>query len=330
MPIARDSLRRTKVVVLRPLGLGDFLAGVPAYRGIRRHFPTAQILLACPAYLRDLAALTDLFDGVVATQPLTTLSDELADADVAIDLHGRGPESMRILLAARPRRLVAFRESSIPRTANMATWRAGEHEVWRWCRMLEHAGIACDRGDLTLPVPCGTPIFGPSATIVHPGAASVARRWPEERWAAVARAEQAAGHAIVLTGSLQERDITARIATAANIPETHNVAGRTSLLELASLVSTAGRVISGDTGIAHLAFAYQRPSVTLFGPTSPEAWGPPNSQYHQVLWVGRLGDPHGTTLDPGLAQITVANVLTALDRLADAAPTPPERLRSKH
>ena len=48
------------------------------------------------------------------------------------------------------------------------------------------------------------------------------------------------------------------------------------------------------TGLAHLATAYARPSVVLFGPVPPAEWGPPQHPRHQVLWAGgddyRLND----------------------------------------
>jgi ADP-heptose:LPS heptosyltransferase len=94
------------------------------------------------------------------------------------------------------------------------------------------------------------------------------------------------------------------------------LAGRTTSLELAAVVAAARVVVSGDTGVAHLATAYRRPSVVLFGPVSPTLWGPPPRPQHVVLWHGDgTGDPWGTELDPALARITVDEVTDALDIL---------------
>ena len=87
------------------------------------------------------------------------------------------------------------------------------------------------------------------------------------------------------------------------------------ILALAALVAAAGRVVVGDTGVAHLATAFGTPSVVLFGPTSPAAWGPPPGRRHRALWAGRVGDPHGEQPDPGLLAIPVDEVLAALDAL---------------
>jgi ADP-heptose:LPS heptosyltransferase len=82
------------------------------------------------------------------------------------------------------------------------------------------------------------------------------------------------------------------------------------------VVAAARVVVSGDTGVAHLATAYRRPSVVLFGPVSPALWGPPPRPQHVVLWHGDgTGDPWGASLDPALAKITVSEVTTALAAL---------------
>jgi ADP-heptose:LPS heptosyltransferase len=90
------------------------------------------------------------------------------------------------------------------------------------------------------------------------------------------------------------------------------LAGRTDLLQLAALVAAARLVVSGDTGVAHLATAYGRPSVLLFGPTPPARWGPPLDGPHTVLWHGDgSGDPLGAQPDPALLRITTEEVVSA-------------------
>ncbi len=299
------------LVVLRPLGLGDFLTAVPAYRALARAYPEHRRVLAAPRALHDLAALTGAFAAAVDVRPLAPLPPVLRRAALAVDLHGRGPASQRVLVASGAERLIAFACAEVPETRGGAAWDAGEHEVARWCRMLAHAGIAADPADLALAPPA-LRADARNATIVHPGAQSGARRWPAERFAAVARDERRRGRRVLVTGSLAERPLALEVARCAGLVESEVVAGRTSALDLAALVAHAGRVVCGDTGIAHLATAFGTPSVVLFGPTPPRQWGPPARPCHRVLWRGMPGDPHGTRLDPGLAAIGVDDVLAAL------------------
>jgi len=312
---------RPLLVVLRALGLGDLLTGVPALRALADAFPAHRRVLAAPAALAPIAALVGAVDAVVPTEPLAPLDPGLRGAAVAVNLHGRGPESHRVLLGAEPARLVAFAHAQVPESAGSPEWRACEHEVERWCRLLTESVLPADPRRLGLDPPppaAGEVAYG--ATIVHPGAASGGRRWPPERFAAVARAELERGREVVVTGGRRERELGLEVARLAGLSAEAVLAGRTELLELAALVAAAGSVVCGDTGIAHLATALGTPSVVLFGPVSPSLWGPPPGHpQHRALWAGESSDPHAATPAAGLLSLTVDEVLAALATLPHRA-----------
>jgi ADP-heptose:LPS heptosyltransferase len=290
-----------RLVVLRALGLGDFLTAVPALRGLARAYPAHERIVLAPVALRPLVdlvggAVHELVDTVGVREPPRCLPAVAHGADVAVNLHGRGPESTALLRAAQPARLIAFGER--------ADWREDEHEVARWCRLLRAHGIAADADDLDLVTPPG-PVPYPGATVVHPGASAPARRWPAERWAAVARA---APRPVVVTAGPGEETLATQVARRSGA--TVFTGG---LRELAALVAGAARLLSADTGIAHLATALGTPSVVLFGPTSPARWGPPADRpQHRALWAGGHGDPNGDAPDPGLLRLKPRDVLEAI------------------
>jgi ADP-heptose:LPS heptosyltransferase len=305
------------ILVLRALGLGDLLTALPALRGLREAFPDERVVLAAPAVLAPLALHARAVDEVVATTPWKPLPTRVRGADLAVNLHGRGPESHRLLLAAEPRRLVAFAHAEVPESAGGPPHSDEEHEVVRWCRLLHEHGIAADPARLELHSPGPPPATAVrGATVVHPGAASRARRWPADRFAAVARSEHAGGRHVVITGGADERPLAAEVARLAGLPLSSVLAGRTDLLGLVSTVAGAARVVCGDTGVAHLATALGTPSVVLFGPTSPQHWGPPPDRpQHRILWAGRAGDPHADEPFAGLVEIGVCDVVGELARL---------------
>jgi ADP-heptose:LPS heptosyltransferase len=319
---------RPVLVALRALGLGDLLTAVPALRALADAYPDHLRLLAAPRPLAPLAALTGAVHATVPVTPLASLPPLLQAADVAVNLHGKGPQSHQVLLAARPRRLVAFTHPDVPAGRPAPPWNEEEHEVVRWCRLLEAHGIPADPTRLALASPGGSlPAGAAGATVIHPGAASPARRWPADRWGAVARCEAEAGRRVLVTAGPGEEALAEAVVRAAGGDRPAALpagavarAGPTDLLRLAALVAAAGRVACGDTGVAHLATALGTPSVVLFGPTSPARWGPPPERpVHRVLWAGSTGPPNGPRPDPGLLAITVDEVVDTLLAMPAAA-----------
>ncbi|UMG93648.1 glycosyltransferase family 9 protein [Nocardioides sp. TF02-7] len=303
-------------VALRALGLGDLLAGVPALRALRRGLPDHEVVLAMPAGLAPLAELAGVCDRVVPTVGLEGVPWTGPPPDVAVDLHGNGPASKAPLLALRPGRLVAFAGPG-PDGEPVAgpEWRADEHERHRWCRLLEEGlGLPAYPTDLRVEPPPGAPCHrGPGAVLLHPGAAYAGRRWPAERFAAVA-AWASEFAPVLITGSEDERPLAEEVRRLAGLPDLAVLAGRTDPLRLAGLVAGARLVVCGDTGVAHLASAFGTPSVVLFGPIPPAWWGPPEDGPHLALWHGRpgeRGDPHGAEPDERLLRITPEEVVAA-------------------
>jgi len=314
------------ILVLRALGVGDLATAAPALRGLRRALPREELCLAAPAWLAPLVDLVGGIDRLVPVAGLGPVRWPVSAPRVAVNLHGRGPQSHRLLATAAPARLLGF---VCPQAGHDdgPGWRGDEHEVHRWCRLLHWYGVPADRDDLALRVPADR-TCDPGVTIVHPGAKTPDRRWPTRRWAQVAAALAAGGHRVVVTGSAAERDLAGRVAVGAGLPASAVLAGRTDLADLAGLVAAARIVLSGDTGIAHLATGYGTPSVVLLGPQPPWRWGPPPERpWHRAVWRGVAGDDAGVVPGaphPALARVTVDDVLAAVaDALAVGPPRRP-------
>ncbi|MFJ9596713.1 glycosyltransferase family 9 protein [Streptomyces virginiae] len=315
---------RRQVLVLRALGLGDLLTVVPCLRALRRSMPDRDIVLAAPGRLAAVAVATGLVDRVL---PTTAPGREVPAAldwpgpppELAVDLHGNGPPSHLLLQRLRPRRLLAYRHVQTPHIPG-PEWRDDEHERERWCRLLRWYGIEADPTDLSIAAPaCASP--APGAVVVHPGADAGSRRWPPERFAAVARALRRAGERVVVTAGAGEGALARRVAEGAGLPPEAVNGGRGDVPfpELCALVAGARCVLVGDTGLAHLATALGTPSVVLFGPVAPALWGPPPHARHRVLWCPRAGedplrpgDAHASLPDARLLRITVGQVVEAV------------------
>jgi ADP-heptose:LPS heptosyltransferase len=313
---------RPTALVLRALGLGDLLTGIPALRGVRAALPEHRLMLAAPAHWAPLVRLIGCVDehlplaGLEAQWP----ADLTGGVDVAVNLHGSGPQSHRLLLHVAPRELIAFAcPPEHPAGPRAPQWPAGEHEVRRWCSLVDAAlGQACDPGALRIGRPDVAPVLAQPYAVVHPGAASASRRWPPERFAEVGRWLRAQGLQVLVTAGPGESTLGRQLADAIGGPALIGA----GIEQMAAAVADAQLVVCGDTGVAHLASAYARPSVVLFGPVSPALWGPPASGPHTVLWHGDgTGDPHGREVDPALVLVDVTEVIAACQhRLAVAGP----------
>ena len=319
------------VLVVRALGLGDALVAVPALRGLRRRFPAARLVMACPQPVGGWLQELGMVDAVLPAAGLAPLSPDLLTravaaspevltehVDLAVNLHGNGPQSTAALWSLHPSRVVAFAGPDHP---DGPAWDRDEHDADRWIRLVAEVGAPCERRDLVLG---DVGDRRGRTVVVHPGAASPARRWPAERWTAVVRALLADGHDVVVTGGSAERSLCARVAGAEEQDgagrggadrRARDLSGALDLPALVELVGGAGALLCGDTGVAHVATATRTPSVLLFGPSRPAQWGPlVDLERHAVLWpapAGYRGDPHAEQVDPVLAAISVDDVLAA-------------------
>lgn len=158
---------------------------------------------------------------------------------------------------------------------------------------------------------------GAGFVVLHPGTSVPARAWPPQRFVETAHRLSAAGHRVVVTGSVGETELTSLVAGDIGI----DLGGRTTLPELAAVLEQADAVVVGNTGPAHLAAAVGARVVSLFAPTVPAVrWAPYRTPH--VL----LGDQHAPCRDlrvthcpfpghPCLSDVRADDVLRALDDL---------------
>ena len=105
-------------------------------------------------------------------------------------------------------------------------------------------------------------------TVLAPGAEyGPAKKWPAGHYAQLAGALLDAGRQVWLMGSPKDVDDCAAIAAAE--PRVQSLAGHTSLLDAVDLLSGVDQVVCNDSGLMHLACALGRPTVGIFGSTSP-------------------------------------------------------------
>jgi heptosyltransferase-1 len=152
-----------------------------------------------------------------------------------------------------------------------------------------------------------------SVVLINPGAGWGAKRWPVERYAAVARGMIERGLRVVVNAGPGEEPLADEIVKATG-GRAETVAP--TLGQLIAITRRISLAIAGDTGPLHLACALGRPVVGIYGPTDPSRNGPFGTRF-KVLRSPESRRDHTRRAEPeaGLLTITPEDVLQAADEL---------------
>lgn len=311
-----------RILVIKLGALGDFFLAQTAFAGIRRHHAGDHLTLLTIPALAPLARQSGLFDAVLedprgrSPDAYRTLRSILREGrfDRVYDLQGQSRTERYFWLMAPgpwPEWSGPARGCSHPdRYPGRARLPAGE----RHARQLRPFGIELpehpDLGWLDGERPADAPA-GPYA-LLFPGSAPhrPEKRWPAERYGALAASLAARGLTPVVAGTAAETPLAAAIRAAC--PQAIDLTGRTSLAELAGLARHAAVAVGNDTGPTHLAAAVGTPTVALFvdQPTPIQVTGARVLVHHR----------------PDFAAMDAAGVMEAVDRVlagdSGGAPAP--------
>jgi heptosyltransferase-2 len=292
-------------LVFSPNWLGDAVMALPAVSDIRRHAATRRVIVAARPGVAGLWKIVAGVDDVVILPRARGAARWRTLGEHAEALRRTGADTAVLLPNSLQTALVA-RRAAIPERwgyrRNLRGWlltravprpRGLVHQADYYRHLAAALGIANGDRVPRLDVPAGI-VDGardmlagagctPGARLlgIAPGAAyGGAKRWPPERFAAVA-AELARAHGLVpvLVGSEADRAATSAIeAELGKIrhpgPAPINLAGRTDVPQLAGVLALCAAFVSNDSGAMHLAAAVGTPVLALFGPTDERVTAP--------------------------------------------------------
>ncbi len=356
MPIPR------RILVVKLADLGDVITSGPALRALRTTFPHARIVALVTAATAPVLAGSPNVDGVLTfdkfayDRPLNALhpANLRAAARLAWELRRQRFDTVVILhhLTTRWGALkyaaLAFATGARRRVGldNGRGWFlthrvaddgfGARHEVEYALGVVGLLGAHTDDPRLEVPISPADAAYarevlgadGPGPRIaIHPGSGgwSLARRWEPAGFAAVADAlAERYGARIVLVGTVD--DPVDRVAGEMRTKPL-NLAGRTTIGQLAAVLQRCDLFIGADSGVMHVAAAAGTPTVAIFGPTNPWAWGPwlPPERYRIVRSAPLcspcaytdtgLGTPQGCPERTCMRMVTVAQVSAAAEAL---------------
>ena len=160
--------------------------------------------------------------------------------------------------------------------------------------------------------------------LITPGAGWGAKRWPPERYAAVARGLADRGLRVLVNAGPGEESLAAPIVAAGAATPLS-----ATLPQLIALTRRIALCIAGDTGPLHLASALGRPVVGIYGPTDPSRNGPYGTRARVLRSPdSRRDHSRRSEPDPGLLTITPEDVLARRRRIARRGARPDDRAHS--
>lgn len=304
------------ILLIRPSALGDVCRTVPVVAALRAHYPDARIAWMVQDGFSDAVRHHPAVDEVVPFPrkelgrelvrgrfgPTRAFLRSLKDAgyDLVIDAQGLARSGLFMFATRAPIRigyrraqelawLGANRRVEAPRSM---------HTVDRMLRLAKAAGCDVSEPDMRL---YADPDALSQTIVEHPERFAVlaptsrwaSKRWPEHRFASVARDLLSGGliERVVFVGAPGERDqCPACLALAAQHPRVTDRIGSTSIGVLMALIARSALVIANDSAAVHMAVGFGRPIVALYGPTDVARVGPYRRE-PDVIQHLRPGDP---------------------------------------
>jgi heptosyltransferase-2 len=284
-----------KILVRATNWIGDAVMTTPALGAIRSAFPRAEIILAANPIVAELMSPHPFCDRVIVfdkkgphrgIRGLFRFSASLAEEgfDLAILLQNAIEAAIIARLAGIKNR-AGYRTDGRGLLLTHSVSVNGEtlrlHHVRYYLNMLNKLGLEVPEPELRLFCTeeevnrARNSLEGGRWAAVNPGAAyGSAKRWYPERFAAVADALASGyGFRTLLIGGPGEVPIGMEIESAMSSRPV-NLIGKTSVREMMAYLSLMDMVITNDSGPMHVAAAFDRPIVALFGPTDNTTTSP--------------------------------------------------------
>jgi len=301
------------IVLIRTDRIGEVLLSTVAVDVIKKRFPNAKFTFITSGYSRPLLedrkdiAEVLTFETMKKANPvfkafqLTSMLRK-RHFDIAVVFNPHKALHMACFLAGIPIRVGYDRKWGVFLNRKIEDERdKGEkHEIEYTMDLLRLLGIEETSASPSLPVSevsekelenitekIGME-FNKPLIIIHPGSSNAVKIWPIERYVElIRRIKQKTTCYIVLIGSREEKDLSARMAFESGV-KVINLTGALDLKQLAALLKRASLFIGNDSGPMHMAAALDVPVIAIFGrnipgvsPTRWRPWGIKHIVFHE-------------------------------------------------
>jgi ADP-heptose:LPS heptosyltransferase len=334
VPFRNNTLSEIRsLLIIRPGGIGDAVLLAPAIRSFKKTFPAIHITVLAEQRNAGVFALIPGVDRLLCyDRPGEMITALRGSFDVVIDSEQWHRLSAVVARFASAAVKIGFDTNERRRMfTHPIPYSHDDYEVVSFDRLLEPLGIATAAMEMATPfllVPVAASIKAAGLlesfhdepfVAVFPGASIQERRWGADHFRRVAEVLSAFGIRVCVVGGKEDHQQgEAIVGGGVGL----NLAGLTSLAETAAVIQKSSLLLSGDSGVLHLAVGLGTPTVSLFGPGRARKWSP-RGQQHILINKGLACSPcttFGTTptcpIDARcMRDITVDEVVNAVTML---------------
>jgi len=289
LPVGNNKI--SKILLIRPGGIGDAVLLASVIHSIKTSTPDIHVtILAECRNSGTFSMIPGAHDVLRYDRPGEFMQALLRRYDAVIDTEQWYRLSAVVARLVRAPIKIGFDTNERQRMfTHSISYDLGAYETYNFFALLKPL-IANYRRDtevitLTLP-PESVSIAGQllqslssdTFIVFFSGASVYEKRWGAERFSLVSKRLSECGYKIVVVGGREDREDGDKIAGADGL----NLAGITTLAETAAVIARSSLVISGDSGVLHLAVGLNIPTVSLFGPGNVSKWAP-RGEKHVIL-----------------------------------------------
>ena len=283
------SHKHGKFLFIRPGGIGDAVHLIPIIHALKHAYPSAMIEILAEKRNASVFSLCPEIDRVfLYDRPAEFLQMFRRRYDVIIATEQWHRLSAIVGRLIRSNVKIGFATNERRRMfTHGIDYAHDDYEMESFAHLLRPLDISCipdvDKPFLSVPPAANrvqkllAGITEPFVTL-FPGASIPERRWGAERFRILADRLLRSGMNVVVVGGGEDREAGEEIVKDGGL----NLAGRTSLVETGAILQRSALLISGDSGVLHLAVGLGIPTVSLFGPGIAAKWAP-RGERHAVI-----------------------------------------------
>jgi ADP-heptose:LPS heptosyltransferase len=296
-----------KILVVKLDEIGDMATALHVFEELKTSWPNAHIALWCKPFNTNLVETNPFIDQVV-----TDRNQLNSNYDAVVELRGN-EESWSAL------KTISFPYYTCRGTVRIRNkWRGGQpHEIETNRRIIEAICVSGLRQiEPKIYLTDEDRAFAASYiqqnnlsqyALFHVGARDVARQWPLERFAEIARFFYEYNYHVVFIGGPSDEESVERCRAQIDVP-TFSVAGKTTLRQLAALCEKASYFLGNESGPMHIADRFPIPILGLFGPGVKDVFYPTGADAQVIHYFKERNHTQQTAADSTILEITVDEV----------------------